>query len=103
VEGGGEGLYFLAGEGKAIEQKSPGVWVVDGKVTLKLDLPGEVTAVVREGGSRFWCRCDLRMGRWRLTWRCHGNRARSGGHANVRGRERHHRLKFSLTPFPSIV
>ena len=45
-------LYFLAGAGKAIEQKSPGIWVVDGKLTLKLDLPNGLTPVVRESDGQ---------------------------------------------------
>jgi mono/diheme cytochrome c family protein len=34
-----KGLHFLAGEGKQIEEKSPGEWIVDGKMTIRL-IPG---------------------------------------------------------------
>jgi hypothetical protein len=40
-------LYFLAAGGKTIEQKSPGVWVVDEKLILKLNLPPGILPVVR--------------------------------------------------------
>jgi hypothetical protein len=45
-------LYFMAGAGEKIEQKSPGVWVVDGKVTLKLTLPGGLTPAVRDADGQ---------------------------------------------------
>jgi len=45
-------LYFLAGAGKSIEQKSPGIWVVDGKLTLKLDLPSGTTPTVRDSDGQ---------------------------------------------------
>ena len=46
------GLYFEAAAGKLIEQKSPGVWVVDGKMTVKLDPADKLHPMVRESDSQ---------------------------------------------------
>lgn len=44
-------LYFLAAQGKQIEAKSPGEWVVDGKLTLKLGAKptGTGQPIIRDG------------------------------------------------------
>jgi mono/diheme cytochrome c family protein len=57
-------LYFLAGQGATIEQKGPGTWVVDGKMTLKLDLPAGLAPVVREveGGKQLLVPVQLTNG-----------------------------------------
>ena len=47
-------LYFLAGEGRKIEQKSPGVWSIDdGKMTVTLSsADGKFQATVRDSNGR---------------------------------------------------
>jgi hypothetical protein len=47
-----KGLYFEAAAGKSIEQKSPGVWTVDGKLTLKLSLADKLQPKVRESNGQ---------------------------------------------------
>lgn len=42
-------LHLLAAQGKAIEQKSPGEYVIDGKLTIRL--PAELKATIREDGG----------------------------------------------------
>lgn len=45
-------LQFLAGEGKEISEKSPGVWQIDGKLTLKFKGDGLKPAVREIGGHK---------------------------------------------------
>ncbi len=47
------GLYFIAVQGKAIDDKGSGQWLVDGKTTVRLDAKntGLGQAVIRDSGS----------------------------------------------------
>lgn len=45
-------LYFLAGDGSKIEQKSPGVWVVDDKLTLTLSPADKLEPKVRDSNGK---------------------------------------------------
>lgn len=48
-----KGLYFEAAAGKSIEQKSPGAWTIDGKLTVKLSSKSMLHPAVRESeGSK---------------------------------------------------
>lgn len=46
------GLYFEAAAGKSIEQKSPGIWVVDGKLTIRIDQADKLQPMVRESDGQ---------------------------------------------------
>lgn len=45
-------LYFVAAAGEKIESTSPGVWTVDGKLTVKLTSPAKLEPVVRDDGGQ---------------------------------------------------
>jgi hypothetical protein len=45
-------LYFVAGDGSKIEQKSPGVWVVDDKLTLSLSPADKLEPKVRDSNGK---------------------------------------------------
>jgi hypothetical protein len=49
-----KGLYFLAAQGKKIEQKSPGTWAIDGgKVTVTLNAKdAKLDPVVRDSNGQ---------------------------------------------------
>jgi cytochrome c2 len=52
-KGPAEGLYFMAASGKSIEQKSPGVWDVDGgKLTVALSPADKLQAKVRDSNGQ---------------------------------------------------
>ena len=44
-------LFFLAATGRKIEEKGPGVWLIDGRQTIHLSVEGQTTAVteIRDG------------------------------------------------------
>ncbi|HEX8913915.1 MAG TPA: hypothetical protein VF796_16320, partial [Humisphaera sp.] len=54
LTGKADNLFMLAAAGKTIEQKAPGAFLVDGKVTVTVTGPAAAKAVVRDadGGGK---------------------------------------------------
>ncbi|QOV87702.1 PA14 domain-containing protein [Humisphaera borealis] len=63
LTGKAEKFHMLAGQGKSIEEKSPGEYVIDGKQTIRL--PAGLKATIREdaGGKQLIVPIDLSSGK----------------------------------------